>query len=461
VLRKNVAVILAGGIGTRTGLDTPKQFLKVAGKTIVEHTVEAFERNSYVNEIAIVVHPAYVTTIENMVLRNKWGKTNRILKGGSERYQSSLAAIRAYSDDSSVNLIFHDAVRPLVSQRIINDVVIGLEEYEAVDTAIPAVDTIITVTGDKNHIDDIPDRAYVRRGQTPQAFRIDTIRRAYEKAMVDSEFRATDDCGIVIKYLPGTPVLVVDGDETNMKLTSIEDLYILDKLFQLRSEKVGCDTSLDGLRGTTLVVFGGNAGIGKSIVDVASMHGAAAYALSRSLNGIDIRERGSVERALDDISRTEGKIDYVVNSAAILIREPLINMSQDAILGIINTNCLGMINTTLASLPHLERSSGQLLHFTSSSYTRGRAFYSLYSATKAAVVNFVQAIAQEWEPLGVRVNCINPERTRTPMRERNFGIEPENTLLDPQWVAKVSLQTLLAEFTGQVVDVRMADGCLS
>ena len=157
-----------------------------------------------------------------------------------------------------------------------------------------------------------------------------------------------------------------------MKLTSIEDLYILDKLFQLRSEKVGCDTSLDGLRGTTLVVFGGNAGIGKSIVDVASMHGAAAYALSRSLNGIDIRERGSVERALDDISRTEGKIDYVVNSAAILIREPLINMSEDAILGIINTNCLGMINTTLASLPHL-RSSGQLC-ISLLARIRGRAF---------------------------------------------------------------------------------------
>lgn len=461
ILRKNVAVILAGGVGTRTGLDTPKQFLKVAGKTIIEHTIEAFERNRYVDEIAIVVHPAYVSVIENMVLKNRWRKAKRILKGGSQRYESSLAAIRAYSDDSSTNLIFHDAVRPLVSQRIIDDVIMGLEEYEAVDTAIPAVDTIIAVTSDKKHIEDIPDRAYVRRGQTPQAFRIDTIRCAYEKALLDPGFRTTDDCGIVVKYLPGTPVLVVDGDETNMKLTSIQDLYILDKLFQLRSEKAGRDTSLDALRGTTIAVFGGNAGIGKNIVDVAVKHGAAAYPLSRSLNGIDIREREVVQRALDDISRAKGKIDYVVNCAAVLIREPLLNMSHDSIADIVNTNFLGMVNTTRASLPHLERTSGQLLHFTSSSYTRGRAFYSLYSATKAAVVNFVQAVAQEWEPLGVRVNCINPERTKTPMREKNFGIEPENTLLDPEWVAKVSLRTLLSEFTGQVVDVRMVDGCLS
>ena len=102
-----------------------------------------------------------------MALKNKWSKANRILKGGGQRYQSSLAAIRAYSDDSSINLIFHDAVRPLVSQRIIDDVIMGLEEYEAVDTAIPAVDTIITVTGDRRHIDDIPDRAYVRKVRHP------------------------------------------------------------------------------------------------------------------------------------------------------------------------------------------------------------------------------------------------------------------------------------------------------
>ena len=121
----------------------------------------------------------------------------------------------------------------------------------------------------------------------------------------------------------------------------------------------------------------------------------------------------------------------------------------------INVNYLGMVNVALESFPYLKSSKGTLLFYTSSSYTRGRAFYSLYSSTKAAVVNFVQAISQEWESNGVRVNCINPERTKTPMRVRNFGIEDDATLLKAETVAIESLKTLLSDFTGQVIDVKL------
>ena len=92
--------------------------------------------------------------------------------------------------------------------------------------------------------------------------------------------------------------------------------------------------------------------------------------------------------------------------------------------------------------------------FTSSSYTRGRAFYSIYSSTKAAIVNFVQAVAQEWEPAGIAVNCINPERTKTPMRVQNFGVEPDDTLLRSEDVAAATVRSLLSDYTGQVIDVK-------
>lgn len=99
---------------------------------------------------------------------------------------------------------------------------------------------------------------------------------------------------------------------------------------------------------------------------------------------------------------------------------------------------------------------GHLLLYTSSSYTRGRADYSLYSSTKAAVVNLTQALADEWACQGVRVNCVNPERTATPMRLRAFGDEPAGTLLSPAAVARTSLDVLLSRLTGQVVDVRLS-----
>ena len=100
---------------------------------------------------------------------------------------------------------------------------------------------------------------------------------------------------------------------------------------------------------------------------------------------------------------------------------------------------------------------GSLLLFTSSSYTRGRSGYSLYSSAKAAVVNLTQALADEWAADGVRVNCVNPERTGTPMRTRAFGQEPAESLLDSAAVARASLDTLLSPGTGHVVDLRKVD----
>ena len=149
-----------------------------------------------------------------------------------------------------------------------------------------------------------------------------------------------------------------------------------------------------------------------------------------------------------------GKIDYVVNTAAILEKQPLELTEYNKILDVININYLGAINVAKSSLQYLEKTSGQLLNFTSSSYTRGRAGYSLYSSSKAAIVNLTQALGEEFMARNsVRVNCINPQRTFTPMRVKNFGNEDINSLLDPKDVAIISINTLLSNFTGQVVDV--------
>ena len=129
-------------------------------------------------------------------------------------------------------------------------------------------------------------------------------------------------------------------------------------------------------------------------------------------------------------------------------------MNDDVLDAIVRTNYDGMVNVAIEGFSYLKESKGQLLLYTSSSYTRGRAFYSIYSSTKAAAVNFMQALAQEWENDGIRINVINPERTKTPMRTRNFGNEPADTLLDAAKVAQVSLTTLLSDMTGQVIDVR-------
>lgn len=456
-MRKNVAVILAGGIGSRLGLDIPKQFYKVAGKTIIEHTTDVFQKHTLIDEIAIVVHPDYVSHIEAMVIANGWAKVKKILKGGKERYDSSLSAINAYNYDGTVNLIFHDAVRPLVNNRIITDVVKALSKYDAIDVAIPAVDTIIFIDKETNTISSIPERSKLQRGQTPQAFKIATIRQAYNLALKDPAFRTTDDCGVVLKYMPHIKVYIVPGEESNIKLTYVEDIYILDKMFQLRSQILTSVLTKETLQNKVIVIFGGNSGIGKSIYEIAEQLGAHCYSFSRSTTATDISCIDDVKNALTLVYDKERKIDFIINTAAILLKEPLHLMKYEDIKSVIDVNYFGMVNISIACFEYLKESRGQLLHFTSSSYTRGRAFYSLYSSTKAAVVNFIQALAQEWEQFEIKVNCINPERTKTSMRIRNFGYEPDETLLKPEVVATATLETLLNECTGQVIDVKIQE----
>lgn len=449
---RNIAIVLAGGVGSRLGLSTPKQFFKVAGKMVIEHTLDTFEHNTHIDEIVIVSNPVYVSDVENIVLRNGWKKVKKILKGGKERYDSSLSAIHAYEGGEEVNLIFHDAVRPLVSQRIIDDVCEALKQYEAIDVTVPAVDTIIEAEGD--HIASIPDRSRLQRGQTPQAFRLSVIAEAYKRALNDPNFKVTDDCGVVVKYMPEVPVHLVAGEESNMKLTYKEDTFLLDKLFQLRGSVAPESLDKSQLKDKVAIVFGGSYGIGKDVADELRQAGTHVHSFSRSLTGTDVGNRKDVARALKEVYDKEGHIDYVINTAGVLNKEPLCAMDYGIIQAAVQANYMGTVNVAIEAYNYLKQTQGQLIFFTSSSYTRGRAFYSIYSSTKAAIVNFVQAVSQEWESVGIRVNCINPERTKTPMRVKNFGVEPDDTLLRSEVVADATVHCLLADYTGQVIDVK-------
>lgn len=453
---KNIAVILAGGTGKRLGESIPKQFLKIAGKKVIEHTIDVFEKHPLIDEICVVVNGDYISEMENIALSNHYLKLKRILTGGKERYDSSLAAIKSYDGNEDVNLLFHDSVRPLVTDRIISDCIKALETYDAVDVAIPTTDTIISVDSEEEIVK-IPRRDMLRNGQTPQAFKLSTIREAYLKALNDPNFKTTDDCGVVLKYMPDTPIFVVRGEQTNSKLTHKEDIFMLDKFFQLRSNSniasFISDESWEDLKSKVIVVIGGSYGIGKSIIDELESHGIRPYSLSRS-TGVDVTKPDTIAKELERINKAEGHIDYVVNTAGVLDKQPLADMTYETIANSIATNYGGCINVAKEAYKYLSKSKGSLLFYTSSSYTRGRSMYSIYSSLKAAIVNLVQALGEEWSQDGIRVNCINPERTKTPMRVKNFGIEPENSLLSPEKVARVSINVLLSNMTGEVIDVR-------
>ena len=444
---KNYAIILASGSGTRYNNETPKQFIKIAGKTVLEHTIELFEKNDLIDKIIVVIIPEYKEFAENIIRKNNYQKIYKIVDGGKTRKESSYIGISSVSEEEA-NVIIHDCARPFLSQRIINDCINALGTYSAVDVAIPSADTIIKVN--ENIIEAIPERKFLKRGQTPHCFKLSLIKKAHELSAGESNF--TDDCGLIIRYGLGE-VYVVEGENDNMKITYPSDIYLADRIFQLKTSTVAEQTDIENLKDKVIIVFGGTSGIGRSISLMAEEHGAKVFPISLEF-GCDVTSMEMVEKFIAKVYHNTKRIDCVINTAGILKIGKLTERSIDDIKKEVDVNYFGNINVVKASIPYLQKSKGSIVLFTSSSYTRGRAEYSTYSSIKSAIVNLVQALSEELYDDGIKINAISPERTATPMREKAFGEEPVETLLKPEKVAETTLRVLLSNLTGEVFDVR-------
>lgn len=218
-----VAVILGGGTGTRFGGAVPKQLLTLNGKTLVEHCVAAFAGVEPIDEILLVMPPAYHAEAKELV----GGQVTAIIAGGTTRSDSvrnAIAYLGARHHPQETGVLIHDAARPLVSRQIIENCVAALGCHDATGTAVPTSDTIlVTENGTVTHV---PPRESLYRAQTPQCFRLSVIAEAHKRAAEDPAFTPTDDCGVVLRYLPGTPVHIVPGSDANIKITYPADLAV-------------------------------------------------------------------------------------------------------------------------------------------------------------------------------------------------------------------------------------------
>lgn len=226
---KNIGIILAGGSGKRVGSDTPKQFLLVAGKTILEHTLAKFNSHPQIDEIVVVVSKEELERTREIIEKRNFPKVTYIVPGGKERYHSTLAALKLFQENDQ-NLLIHDAVRPMVSEQMITDCIQALKDFSACTTAIPSTDTILISDPTYTIVEDIPVRNFLYNVQTPQAFRKSILQKAYQIGLEDSAFHPTDDCGIIKKYMPEIKIKIIAGHSSNLKITYPEDLITAGKL---------------------------------------------------------------------------------------------------------------------------------------------------------------------------------------------------------------------------------------
>ena len=227
-----VAVVLGGGTGQRIGAALPKQLLRLGGRTLLEHCVAAFEQAPGVDEILVVMADGYVEAVRTVLAGGGYRKVTGVIAGGVARPDSTRVALAAIAasglDPADCGVLLHDAARPLVDQRIIADCVAALGVHEAAGVAVPASDTIVITDDGVMH--SMPRRETLWRCQTPQCFRLPVIARAHELAAADPDFAPTDDCGVVLRYLPDVSVHIVPGNERNLKITYPQDLAVAEAL---------------------------------------------------------------------------------------------------------------------------------------------------------------------------------------------------------------------------------------
>lgn len=232
--------ILAGGSGTRMGnTEMPKQFLMLGERPIIIHTIEQFLINQTFSKIVVCCPKEWVSYAEDLLDKYNIDKDKvEITAGGATRNESIMNGCKYIEEKYGLNdkdiVVTHDAVRPFVTQRILDDNIKLAKKYGAADTVIPATDTIV-YSKDGKMITEIPDRKECYQGQTPQTFNIKKLMGLFDSLTKKEKEILTDGCKIF--SIKGEDVALVDGEVYNIKLTTLYDLKIAQAILMRKDEK--------------------------------------------------------------------------------------------------------------------------------------------------------------------------------------------------------------------------------
>jgi 2-C-methyl-D-erythritol 4-phosphate cytidylyltransferase len=223
----NIAIIAAAGTGSRMASDRPKQFLQLAGTPIIFHTLKPFELCDSIHEVIVVLPAADAAQFLNLAGKRGLRKLARVVPGGATRADSVKRGLQAIRSATAEIVAVHDGVRPFVTVEEIENTVQAARHNGAAILATPATNTIKLVEGDT--VMKTLDRRSLRQALTPQCFRYELLRRAYDQVDVNDPL-LTDESALVERL--GQPVTVVAGSTRNIKITTPHDLLIAEALLQ-------------------------------------------------------------------------------------------------------------------------------------------------------------------------------------------------------------------------------------
>lgn len=238
VSRRVYGAVLAGGSGSRMGkTEKPKQFLEVAGKPIIVHSVERFCAHDAFDKVLVVTPEAWIGHTETILSEYIQDMSRvTILAGGDTRNETLMNAVRYIEQqgklDEDTVIVTHDAVRPFVTERMITESIEAAAGTGACITAVPSTDTIVK-SKDGERILEVPDRSELYQVQTPQSFRAAELKRLYESLTEEEKFVLTDAGRIFV--MKNRPVEIVRGETYNIKITYPDDIIIAQAIYSIHS----------------------------------------------------------------------------------------------------------------------------------------------------------------------------------------------------------------------------------
>jgi len=272
------------------------------------------------DELVVMMAQGHLDAVRAIVRSGGYRKVVDILEGADTRNRTTSLALD-WLGDEECNVLFHEAVRPLVSERIPTECFEALGEYAAVDVAIPSADTIIQVDEDNSHPRH-PTPCFAAPGTNPSGVPGIDHQEGVRARPGRRRLRGDRRLERRAEVPPDVPIYVVHGEERNMKVTEPIDVYLADKLFQLTSSGVPSqrteDDYRDGLQGRTMVVFGGSYGTGSDFAQLAERYGARVLTFSRSSNNTHIERRADIASAARSAGDDVRSVDFVVVTAGVL-----------------------------------------------------------------------------------------------------------------------------------------------